>query len=511
MKNVMKFPVVDGDAPRGVDNLRQPEARKAWDRRMAELGKVTESADAIVLAGVLLDSRREFSAAVNAVKGRLLGNPLCWEPEDRAFSDWVAAVYGTLARSGTRLAERTAQADPGNTQDLLLQDIVASALVSRGHAHKWHAIAGSAIPATSIVRVHALFRLAERRGFARAQAGIIHDEVSQAMTIEGLYLRVLLLDFFYGGNLTRQQVEILDGWLWSWAGEYRLTAEPEKGDLGLWVDLQADAGVRSSFMAPTGLDVRFLVIASLHDQVEQVIAGFHCGLIFPSRGVASTFRIEEHVAVIDFLKTLLTRLRRTGGAPRQARRSPAMARVEGYVGLGEIFTRGLAPPLPPGSVPEKSRRWFRIRDVSDAGVKLVVTETDWQPIEVGDLVGFRDASSGNFVIGEVVRKVPDPEPQCVQLGVLVLSRDPRRLTLPAARTAATGVAPIDAIYLYGDDSSGRSDSLLVSDTAVARFGVRRLEIDGKVFAVDVNRMRRQGRGWVAAGFEAVFEGEAVAA
>ncbi len=494
--NVMMIQGLEGKLDHAPGSLRHADTRRIWDTRLAEFTHGAESAEALVLGEVFLEARRDFSAVVSGAKAALLGNQLCWEPDDREFALWIAGNYGLLSRAGTRIAERAAArvAVDDVANETLLQDIVTSALVSRGHALKWQAISG-AQAASAIGRAHSLYRLAERRGFAHARAHVLHEEMPRGMTIEGLYLRVLLLDFLFAGNLTRQQVEVLDTLLWHWVSDYRLTSAPEPGDLGLWVDVQSDAGVRNSFMPPSGLDVRFLVVARLEEQLDQVIAGFHAGEVYPGVGVSCGFRIEEHVAVLGLLKALVTRLRRSGGAPRIAKRSATMARVEGYVGLGEISQRGMRRDLDSGK--ERDRRWFRIRDSSEGGVRLVTEDRDWQPIEVGDLVGFRDRDS--VVIGEVVRKLPDAEPGCSQLGVSLLTREPQMLELPAAGDARTG--SLDAIYVPGEDASGRWDAMLLSDTSLARFGERDCTLDDRTYRIAINRVRRQGRGWVLAGFE----------
>lgn len=483
-----------------VAGLRDESFRKDWTRKLNEVARVVESADPVTLGPLVVDLRREFTDAAQSGKSELLGNPLCWDTEERNIAQWLGEGYAILARAATRVAERLASQPTGDEADLRLAEVMVVALVSRGNAQKWHAIAGSALATASLARIHGLFRLAERRGIARAPVSVNHEGVRHTMTVEGLYLRALLFGFLFTGHLARQQVEIMDSWLWPWVSEYRLTAEPEQGELGLWVDLQAEEGVHSAFVAPSGLDVRFLVVSALESQLDEVVGGFHAGTIFPGYGVSCEFRIEEHVAVVDFLQRLVQRLKRAGGAPRSARRTLAMPRIEAFVGVGEILRRGLGEGY---SDSEQPRRWLRIRDVSETGMRLVAQERDWQSIEVGDLLGFREPSTGAFVVGEVVRKLPDTEPQCVQLGVSVVSREPRRVSL---KPRGGEGAALDVLYLPGEDNCGRADMLLASENDIAGFGVRDLEAGGFIHAVQPNRVRRRGRGWTAAGFEVLEVG-----
>jgi predicted dehydrogenase len=45
---------------------------------------------------------------------------------------------------------------------------------------------------------------------------LMADGRGRTVTVEKLYLRALLIDRFATGSLTRQQVEIVDAWLWHW-------------------------------------------------------------------------------------------------------------------------------------------------------------------------------------------------------------------------------------------------------------------------------------------------------
>ena len=479
--------------------LRDAAIRKDWTRRLGDIARVVETAEPAMLAVTLADTRGDFAEYVQGGKAELLGNPLCWDAEEREIAGWIAEAFGTLARAATRAAERTAALGATVESDAKLRGAIVAALISRGSAQKWHAIAGSQPATASLARIHGLFRLAERRSLARVPCEVAHEGVRHTMTIEALYLRVLLFGFFFTGHLSRQRVEILDSWLWPWVCDYRLTAQPEVGELGLWVDLQTEEGAHSAFIAPSGLDVRYLVISSLESHLDEVVGGFHAGTIFPGYGVSCDFRIEEHVGVVDYLQRLVQRLKRAGGAPRSARRTLSMPRIEGFVGIGEIVRKGMVAH---DVESDRPKRWLRIRDVSDTGLRLVAQESDWQAIEVGDLLGFREPASGAFVVGEVVRKLPDTEPQCVQLGVSVISRNPRHLALHLhERTGRGANDALDVLYLPGDDNCGRGDMLLTSEHSLQGFGVRDLDAGGFRHAVQVNRVRRHGRGWAATGFE----------
>lgn len=93
--------------------LRDAGKRKDWTRRLADMARAAESADPAVIGPVVVDARREFTAGVQQAKAELLGNPLCWDAEEREIAQWLAEGYGVLARAGTRIAERMAAACAG--------------------------------------------------------------------------------------------------------------------------------------------------------------------------------------------------------------------------------------------------------------------------------------------------------------------------------------------------------------------------------------------------------------
>ena len=102
----------------------------------------------------------------------------------------------------------------------LLSRMVALTLFHWGEAVKW--VSGR--ERADYTTLHDMFSLSMAGGCHREPVTWVADGRGRTVTIEALYFRALLLDRFASGNLTRQQVEVLDAWLWEWSAS--LTATP---------------------------------------------------------------------------------------------------------------------------------------------------------------------------------------------------------------------------------------------------------------------------------------------
>jgi hypothetical protein len=100
----------------------------------------------------------------------------------------------------------------------------------------------------------------------------------------------------------------------------------------------------------------------------------------------------------------------------------------------------------------------------------------------------------------VARRVAQPGSP-TRFGVRVLSRALHRLDIAqgAART------PTQALYLAGPDSSGRQDAVLVAQGDFDPLADYEIRFADRLYRVQLNRVRYQGRGWLLAGVEVVEE------
>ena len=371
--------------------------------------------------------------------------------------------------------------------------------------------------------MHWLMRMAIGANRQLEQCEVRLDGRGRVASIEGLFFRTLLLDRFAGGNLTRQQIEVLDAWLWEWMpalkGFHTWPGQPV-----LRADLDGKGGLRHGQRLDAGPTL-YLPIAPLEARRQSVIKEFHRGRIVPSLGVAADFRVEEHVAVLEQLR-IVFEAPQDDNAQRVQRRAARGPSVEVWVGLSEIVARGLQADVQSPQVAlakkkapdalsdtqrirqiqfldeyESSRRFLRLADVSETGYGFEASEKEATGIAVGDLLGMRLSDDEPCVLGRVVRRVPGQVEGQVVLGVRAISNSPQALTL--ARTQRQGRPDDDGVFIYvpGDDDSGAQDAFLVPEKILQEQTSHDTCLGEDVFTLQFNRVRRKGRGWALAGYE----------
>jgi hypothetical protein len=257
--------------------------------------------------------------------------------------------------------------------------------------------------------------------------------------------------------------------------------------------------------------------------MAKVVRSFRQGEIFPGYGSAAEFRVEEHVATLDFLRRFLEAARnRTEREARVGRDG----KLEAFIGMGEIIsksftlrkspiTEGPASGRPQGSSQhiaaiesrfEIPRRWVRLLDESGDGLGIEFDDNAVQPIEVGALVSLQQDGEATPIDCEVVRRTAvggdtSTTGAKTRLGLKVLSREPKKLELLGRGSGRT----LDAIYMPGSDTAGHLDTLLVSEIDFDRHGDLEARFDDLTFVIRMNRVRYHGRGWHLAGFEVAEE------
>ncbi len=499
-----------------VPQFQRPEGRSEFERARNAVRTMLPDASADESFQAFLRLESDFDAGVFKVKPDLLGSVLCWKPEDRDLSAWIYDQHcelAELARRSADLFERRLGSDDARTVRF-----VGLAFLHWGEAAKWVVDRRDRY---DYAWMHWLMRLAMETNRNLEVCEVRLDNRGRSATIEALFLRTLLLDRFAGGNLTRQQIEVLDAWLWEWM--------PSVKGCAVWpdepvfrADLDGKGGLRTGRRLDPGPTL-YLRIAPLEARRREVIKEFHRGRIVPSLGVASDFRVEEHVAVLEQLRMVFEAPQNDDQA-RVQRRATAGTPVEVWVGLTEILARGLnaLTPTTPAHVAapkralsdtqriravqfldenESPRRFLRLVDVSDTGYGLEASDKDAFGIGVGDLVGIKLSDDEPCVLGRVARRVPGLHEGMVVIGVRALSTEPQALTL--SRVQRQNRPDDDELFIYvpGADDSGAQDAFVVHEKLLNEPGSHETMLGDDRFTIQFNRVRRKGRGWALAGFE----------
>lgn len=435
----------------------------------------------------------------------LLTKMLAWDDEDFALANRIHALYARMVEASRMLVGMS------ELRDRL--DYIAAALAHWADAAKWELISMSHEPAQRFSQLHELYEEAVALEGAGHGRRMMANGSWAKIAIEPLYARALVLRRLSGGHLGPRQIEILDSWLLAWVDAMRFTADDPDPQPRLLVQTDSGAGLGLRADPECGEPI-FLPLAPLKGELDRAFEFLQRGDLFPGTGPSINFRLEDHVALLDVLQREFSQ---AGEAParRDARASAEGLEVDVFIGLGAILRDGFSPPSAPRMVADtgdvfepalaKQQLRFRLRDQNDSGLGLLASRDEAASLYPGDLLGVRLESTAPCVICEVVRKVHPADDTDTLLGTRVVSRDALPLYLKRESAAA---ADVEALYVPGEDSSGRADSLLVSDAAFQTVGVLVKDDPEQVFRLSLNRARKRGRNWVLAGLEFLAEGQA---
>ena len=435
--------------------------------------------------------------ALEDLSGLLL-QTLAWEQPEKNLAIELHDTASTLADLARQTALAAAKALPRG--DDRVPQAIARAVLAWSRASLLEHV--GAVPPAKRQRfrdLHLLFAAAERHASTELPQQLTCDGKAMEVSIEGLYVRALLLNRLSGGNLNAQQIMILDNWLLAWMPSMWVTTTPPEDEVALRVTLTGDAGLQHGTFAVAD-DVRYVCVSPLRQRLDQSVASLHQGELFPGWGLASALRIEDHVGVIDSLERELAQIESAVPLVRLPRTQAFGTVVEAHVGVASAI----------GSNFEASGRALRLRlqDHTETGAGLHVDAGERGHVGVGDLISMHLSPGHAPVIGEVVRKRPAAADGEFAIGVRFLARETLPLAFVHEGKAGHPHPNVQALYIAGTDRSGRHDAILVADSVFrAARPLRSTDEDGEVFRVHLNRVRHRGRGWVIAGFEMVLDEE----
>ena len=498
------WPEADPTAAAVTRRATDPAIRKQWSEQVALLRERSQKADPFLYSRELLDELHRFEAAIFPTYREILGTSFLWTDVERGFMQWGKEAFHGFARSASGALRREA------SHDLLIDasggELAALALAAYGNSIKWAEISSAGYDPVSLVELRRIYELVERAGLGGSLFTVPREERGASVTLDALFVRALLLDAICRGNLEPRQVEIVDSWLWEWSGAYSFTDSDQGAVLSL------EPGRQKGLRAPQGEEGgrRYLKIDALEAQIKGVTDGFRKGDIFPGYGCATDFRIEEHVAVLDFLRRFLDTARY-----RRARESRVdrEERLEVFVGLGEIVSRAFLPRARTAAKPagashagqqlpaidtvyEKQSRTMRVLDESADGMGVEFRDEPTRPVSVGTVVTLHHDDGSAPILCEVMRRSISQD-RAVRLGLRILSRAPAKVVL--VKPAGEGV--LEAIYVPSEDASGHVDALLIAENDFDPRESLEVRFDDRSFVLRMNRVRYHGRGWHLAGFE----------
>ena len=383
-------------------------------------------------------------------------------------------------------------------------------------------------------QVHALYTLADGDGYAQVPFVLHASQATFRPSVQSLYLRTLILDLLNTGNLSKLQVEIADGWFSSWCGDYALDIEYSSRQHLFYVDLASETGMHLMRRDSHGESMRYVRADGLKAQIEEVQAGLRRGQLFAGYGAGAVFPVEAHVALLAIIERLYQSIlagsenrieERTHYADREVdvalgfdrlarkmREAPAapaadaapVAAAPSFSDTIELSPAGMSMLTPTPAVeaapaaaadPEVER--WRVQDLSSKGFGLIVDKGTSDTVLLNGLMGLRNHETGGWIVGSIVRKLPNRVRGEILVGVEVHSFRPIAVDLHNVKRGESTTA----IYLPGVDTNGKLDSLLVRAEDFAGENLFELQAGPNRYRIHLNRIIRKGADWIKVRFE----------
>jgi hypothetical protein len=450
----------------------------------------------------LSQALRFFEDNTRLEREQLLLAGVAKDKVEQAACIWLAERYDHLLRLTREVVLRSFVAE--DTDKSPQAPICALAILLSGQSIKWRKFSGSRADNTTREWLHQIFRTASAFGVDAAVLSVRIEDRQYDATVETLYLRALLLDRFSSGNLPPTRLELLDNWLVAWMGSLWLTREPAPGVPTLGINTAAPQRGLIPHVVGDGAHL-FLSLRPMQRQLDRSIRQFHQGSIFPGWGIGQGARMEEHVAVIDFLEREFS-LIETAPKQRNKRISIGTNSIVGvFFGFSEICRMAFDPErlhtLTGGGAEIGIRNAINLADISEGGLGLDMTDEDARRVHVDDLVAIRLEKGRPCVIGVIVRKSKLERPSATLIGVKVLTKQPVYRGMDRVDEANTW-QPTEAILLAGDAEDGFADSVIVSDTTYAANALLAVTLGNHNYDLRLRRVRQQGAGWRMAAYDA---------
>jgi len=378
---------------------------------------------------------------------------------------------------------------PESRSDALLPLLIQRALYHHAMQFKWLWMRYQVIPACLWARLHRLYAVAEKRGFARVPMplpGTAHSDTS----CETLYLRSQLLSSLRPDTLLPREIEQVDEWIARWGKSVVLerTLQPEKHRYG--VNLKSGNPPRPLAMLNEPGSYRYwgvgLMLAAMHADSDEADAasqdGWHQELwrkmVNDWSGIPATRRL-----------------------PRQAIGKP----TELFLGFNEIHTRiDYRPARGMHALPRAQR--CRLRDESAEGLGIALNTLDGVQVAINSLIGINFGR--HFLVG-VVTRIRRHESGWTEIGIRRLAANAVSVQLESVNMAP-GEQAVEALYLSMSSAFGRRRCVLIP-ARINRHGSQwRLVSKGRRHLIRLRAPLKATQDYVLAGFDALAEPEAAA-
>ena len=513
-----------------LKSVRDPTSRALFLAAVRDLGRDGVEFSLRRLQD-LMRAEEHFQALLAYDQIEFLRQPAPVAEGEREFALNVQRISLEAANGFQRfLRNRNAWATDRGALDVMFR-VTGLALNAIHGFVKWGHFLNEAGRITPWKQLHALYGLADSDGYAQVPFVLHAARPAFKPSVQALYLRTLILDVLSTGGLTKAQIEIADGWFASWCGDYSLDGEYSSRHHLFFVDLASDSGLHIIRRDSHGDTLRYLRMDGLKAQIEEVQAGLRQGRLYAGHGAGAVFPVEEHAALLATIEKLHQSLaagaenrieERTAYDDREVDVTVGYSRVlkkvaEGGSSPAPVLATGsdeapeLAPPaLTLDAAPESGEagtpaqpahdpeveRW-RVHDLSSKGYGLVVDRAVADTVMLNGLVALRNHQTGGWIVAHVVRKLANRLRGEMLIGIEVLGFKAVAVQLTPQKS---GFAT-PALFLPGEDTSGRMDSIIVRAGEFTSDSRYTLSVGGTGYGIRLNRIIKKGADWIKVRFE----------
>jgi hypothetical protein len=424
-------------ATRWIENLAMGDAFKCQQAILGELRRFNENStpptkDRLAVLMLLDERSRDLQ---DTLVRQYLSNPRMSRAGEDQLWHAVYGLYWEVARGyHTVVLQLTGEASKSRPQELIPLTTLR-AIRAFGQLLKWRAITIRPAGNKLWLRLHKLYRAAERQGFHRQPQRAYVEEAS-VCSCEAAYLHILMLNLANSGALP-QTARPGRHLVCSWHGMLHLDNDPAPTDHTFSVELSADHGARRLRKAEAGKPFRYWTTAALVKQLHVLHSALREGRLPATLGLKETARPTESLELLEHLQRQWSSL-----ANREQRRVPreSIKRLVDVVhGLNSIISQiktadthshvspyetGLSSSeiddmlvygfvtgrtlersshtRPPSALDDDSERWV-MQDESEYGYGAIVESGDKDWLRVGALVGLKPHDAHEWRIGIVRR------------------------------------------------------------------------------------------------------------
>lgn len=423
--------------------------------------------------------------------------------------------------AGYQLCLRTFAKNPGSgriREQLPL--LTAKALHFHAMQAKWNHICYLPVEHQVWRHLHRLYQFAEMEKFERVPVRLYPQQDDTSCTSE--YLQPMMLYLANPASLMPAQIEMVDGWLDTWAKslvieiDFRPQRQLYAVNLG---DMKPARKLRRNMLGEKyrywGIELMLVVVNKIVEQLKQgelparlklgedfrLPAGFDLIEEVSQRwsGQSTTRKHERVVAEKSLLVT--TDLANIIAALRGDKK-PGMAATYSLEKSPLEGQTEIRPDGEPELFEADAQQW-QVENESLSGYGVTFTRNSAAQLRIGTLVGLKAAIGKGFAIG-IVRRINNEPPRKVHAGIQTLSQTPLPVALHPL--PGEGGVPATAIYLPELAKLQLGRSLLLPSEIYEQGKLIQLKAQGKSYTIRLQPALERGGDYVRAGFDVVAKG-----